>query len=77
MLLPTENDLISEVIAKHLKNGDITREQLVAHAFLLLVAGNATVASMINFGVVTLLQVEVMQLSALGSYLLLTVPVSG
>jgi nitric oxide reductase len=50
------NDLISEVIQKHLKKGEITKDQLVAHAFLLLVAGNATVASMINFGVLTLLQ---------------------
>jgi nitric oxide reductase len=50
------NDLISEVIQKHMKKGEITRDQLVAHAFLLLVAGNATVASMINFGVLTLLQ---------------------
>jgi hypothetical protein len=34
----------------------MTREQLVATAFLLLVAGNATVAGMINLGVVTLLE---------------------
>lgn len=49
-------DLISEVVQGHLKNGNISREQLVAHAFLLLVAGNATVASMINLGVITLLR---------------------
>lgn len=49
-------DLISEVIKTQLKEGKITREQLVAHAFLHLVAGNATVASMINLGVITLLQ---------------------
>lgn len=36
--------LLSEVIQQHLKPGHITRDQLVAHAFLLLVAGNATVA---------------------------------
>jgi nitric oxide reductase len=34
----------------------MSRQQLVATAFLLLVAGNATVAGMINLGVVTLLQ---------------------
>jgi len=34
-----------QVIKQDLKGGDITKEQLVAHAFLLLVAGNATVAS--------------------------------
>lgn len=50
------SDLISEVIQQHMKQGDISRDQLVAHAFLLLVAGNATVASMINLGVITLLQ---------------------
>jgi hypothetical protein len=31
--------LISEVVQGQLKSGKITREQLVAHAFLLLVAG--------------------------------------
>lgn len=35
------NDLISEVIKTQLKEGKITREQLVAHAFLHLVAGEA------------------------------------
>ncbi len=38
------------------KPGHMSRQQLVATAFLLLVAGNATVAGMINLGVVTLLQ---------------------
>jgi nitric oxide reductase len=33
------SDLISEVVQSQLKSGKITREQLVAHAFLLLVAG--------------------------------------
>jgi cytochrome P450 len=33
------SDLISEVVQGQLKSGKITREQLVAHAFLLLVAG--------------------------------------
>lgn len=38
-----------------LQPGHISRDQLVSTAFLLLVAGNATVAGMINLGVVTLL----------------------
>lgn len=42
-----------------LKQGHLTEEQLVAHIFLLLVAGNATVASQINLAVVTLLQVKI------------------
>jgi cytochrome P450 len=33
------NDLISEVVQSQLKAGKITKDQLVAHAFLLLVAG--------------------------------------
>ncbi|KAF6261839.1 cytochrome P450, nitric oxide reductase [Scenedesmus sp. NREL 46B-D3] len=49
-------DLISEVVQSQLKPGKITREQLVAHAFLLLVAGNATVASMVDLGVISLLR---------------------
>lgn len=40
-----------------LKPGHCSREQLVATSFLLLVAGNATVASQINLGVISLLQV--------------------
>jgi hypothetical protein len=41
---PSGGDVISAVVRDHLTKGAITREQLVAHAFLLLVAGNATVA---------------------------------
>lgn len=52
----SRRDLINRVVEEQLRPGHITREQLAAHAFLLLVAGNATVASMINLGVVTLLQ---------------------
>lgn len=37
-----------QVIRDNLKKGEISRDQLAAHAFLLVVAGNATVASMIN-----------------------------
>lgn len=48
------NDVLSKVARDHLASGQMDREQLVAHAFLLLVAGNATLASMINLGVITL-----------------------
>ncbi|PRW58572.1 cytochrome P450 55A3 isoform B [Chlorella sorokiniana] len=49
------NDMLSEIVKNDLRNGNISRDQLIAHAFLLVVAGNATVASMINLGVVELL----------------------
>ena len=39
-----------------LRPGHMTREQLVQTAFLMLVAGNATVATQINLGVISLLQ---------------------
>ncbi|KIY99193.1 Cytochrome P450 55A3 [Monoraphidium neglectum] len=48
-------DVITRAVVTHLKEGRITRDQLVAHAFLLLVAGNATVASMINLGLYELM----------------------
>jgi hypothetical protein len=41
---PSGPDMVSAVIRAQLAPGKITREQLVAHCFLLLVAGNATVA---------------------------------
>lgn len=41
-------DLISEVIKTQLKEGKITREQLVAHAFLHLVAGEALYLALIS-----------------------------
>lgn len=40
--------LCPQVIRDNLSKGEIDRDQLAAHAFLLVVAGNATVASMIN-----------------------------
>eukprot|EP00195_Chlamydomonas_chlamydogama_P009597 CAMPEP_0202897450 /NCGR_PEP_ID=MMETSP1392-20130828/6199_1 /ASSEMBLY_ACC=CAM_ASM_000868 /TAXON_ID=225041 /ORGANISM="Chlamydomonas chlamydogama, Strain SAG 11-48b" /LENGTH=450 /DNA_ID=CAMNT_0049583077 /DNA_START=265 /DNA_END=1617 /DNA_ORIENTATION=+ len=49
------DDIISHMIRDQLRPGHINREQLIATAFLLLVAGNATVASMINLGVLELL----------------------
>lgn len=50
------DDLISQIVLEQLRPGHITHDQLVQTAFLMLVAGNATVATMINVGVVTLLQ---------------------
>ncbi|KAI8468697.1 MAG: cytochrome P450 [Monoraphidium minutum] len=52
---PAGDDALSAVVRAHFKTGGITRDQLVAHAFLLLVAGNATVASMVNLGTFELL----------------------
>lgn len=49
-------DLISELIVKHMRTGALVKEDVVGVTFLLLVAGNATVCSMVGLGVVTLLQ---------------------
>ncbi|GLI66089.1 hypothetical protein VaNZ11_009811 [Volvox africanus] len=49
------DDLISELVNKQLRPGHISHEELVQTAFLLLVAGNATVATQIDLGVMTLL----------------------
>lgn len=43
-----DHDLISEVIQSHLKAGNITRDQLVAHAFLHLVAGAAAMGCRVH-----------------------------
>lgn len=50
------DDIISDLIQNQLKPGNMTREELVQTSFLLLVAGNATVAGQINLGVITLLE---------------------
>ncbi|KAF9456608.1 cytochrome P450 55A2 [Collybia nuda] len=50
------NDLISRLVVEQLRPGHLTREDVVQIAFLMLVAGNATMVNMINLGVVTLLQ---------------------
>lgn len=50
------DDLISKLVVEQLRPGHLEHEDLVQLAFLLLVAGNATVTSMIALGVVTLLQ---------------------
>ena len=51
-----KNDLISLLVTEQLKVGHLTKDDVVQIAFLLLVAGNATMVSMINLGVVTILQ---------------------
>lgn len=50
------NDIISRLATQRLSSGELTRDELVAMSFLLLVAGNATTANMIALGVLTLLQ---------------------
>ncbi|KAL3496050.1 cytochrome P450 55A2 [Aspergillus germanicus] len=51
-----KDDLISSLISEQLNKGHLERLDVVQIAFLLLVAGNATMVNMINLGVVTLLQ---------------------
>ncbi|KAL3462898.1 cytochrome P450 55A2 [Aspergillus heterothallicus] len=51
-----KDDLISTLISEQLNKGHLDRLDVVQLAFLLLVAGNATMVNMINLGVVTLLQ---------------------
>ncbi|GLC43162.1 hypothetical protein PLESTB_000856500 [Pleodorina starrii] len=49
------DDLISELVVNQLRPGHMAHDELVQTAFLLLVAGNATVATQIDLGVMTLL----------------------
>lgn len=51
-----QDDLISLLVREQLKPGHIARDDVVQIAFLLLVAGNATMVSMIALGVVELLR---------------------
>jgi fungal nitric oxide reductase len=51
-----KEDLISLLVSEQLKPGHLTKDDVVQIAFLLLVAGNATMVNMINLGVVTILQ---------------------
>ncbi|CAI6088380.1 unnamed protein product [Clonostachys chloroleuca] len=51
-----QNDLISKLVIEQLRNGHIEKSDAVQIAFLLLVAGNATMVNMINLGVVVLMQ---------------------
>ncbi len=51
-----EPDLINTLVKEQLRPGHIAIDDLVQVTFLMLVAGNATMVSMIALGVVTLLQ---------------------
>ncbi|KAJ3516173.1 hypothetical protein NM208_g14877 [Fusarium decemcellulare] len=51
-----KDDLIGRLVAEQLAPGHIEKSDAVQIAFLLLVAGNATMVNMINLGVVTLMQ---------------------
>ena len=51
-----KDDLISKLVTEQVKPGNIERSDAVAIAFLMLVAGNATMVNMILLGVTTLLQ---------------------
>ncbi|KAF4630392.1 hypothetical protein G7Y89_g7738 [Cudoniella acicularis] len=51
-----KDDLISLLVTQQLKKGHLTKADVTQIAFLLLVAGNATMVSMIALGIVTLLQ---------------------
>ncbi|OCK74386.1 cytochrome P450 55A1 [Lepidopterella palustris CBS 459.81] len=51
-----KNDLVSKLVVEQVKPGNIEKQDAVQIAFLMLVAGNATMVNMINLGVVTLLQ---------------------
>ena len=51
-----EHDLISKLVVEQVKPDHLSTDDGVQVAFLLLVAGNATMLSMIYLGVVTLLQ---------------------
>ncbi|EKD17103.1 uncharacterized protein L3040_000372 [Drepanopeziza brunnea f. sp. 'multigermtubi'] len=55
-LAEPQSDLISLLVAEQLLPGHLTQADVVQIAFLLLIAGNATMVSMIALGVVTLLQ---------------------
>jgi len=55
-LVEPKDDLISLLVREQLLPGHLARDDVVQIAFLLLVAGNATMVSMIALGVVELLQ---------------------
>ncbi|KAK4184186.1 putative cytochrome P450 B-class [Podospora australis] len=51
-----KDDLVSRLVTEHVKPGTLSQADAVQMAFLLLVAGNATMVNMIALGVVTLFQ---------------------
>jgi len=48
--------VLDELVHRQLKDGELTREELIALAIILLVAGHETTANMISLGTYTLLQ---------------------
>jgi nitric oxide reductase len=51
-----KDDIISQLVTNYVKTGKLEKADAVQTAFLLLVAGNATMVNMISLGVVTLFQ---------------------
>jgi len=49
------DDLLSRLVVNHMRTGELTHDQLVAHARLLLTGGHDTTASMIGLGTLALL----------------------
>ncbi|KAL5346728.1 hypothetical protein ACLOAV_008435 [Pseudogymnoascus australis] len=49
-------DLISKLVVEQLNPGHLQRDDVIQMAFLMLVAGNATMVNMINLGIVTLFE---------------------
>lgn len=49
-------DLISKLVVEQLNPGHLQRDDVIQIAFLMLVAGNATMVNMINLGIVTLFE---------------------
>ena len=55
--LPEPGDgVLDELVHRQLRDGELTREELIALAIILLVAGHETTANMISLGTYTLLQ---------------------
>ncbi|KAJ9132366.1 Cytochrome P450 55A1 [Pleurostoma richardsiae] len=51
-----KDDLVSKLVVEQLEPGNLDKADIVQIAFLLLVAGNATLVNMIGLGVITLFQ---------------------
>jgi len=51
-----KDDIVSQLATDYVKTGKLSKEDAVQTAFLLLVAGNATMVNMIALGIVTLFQ---------------------
>jgi cytochrome P450 len=51
-----QDDLLSRVMVKHVRSGELTEHEVVSPARMLLVAGHETTANMISLGMLLLLQ---------------------